>query len=121
MTDLFPLRRCRGQASTVPFWSDPPTTEQWLEGARRLASPIRASLVICSYHLPVRETLCTYCACNTVITRVTAARGYVDLLRREWGNTRRPAPAAFETSAASAASGRRRASRFFSPRICGGS
>src|SRR4030095_524278 len=37
------------------------------------------------FHLPFCETLCTFCACNTVITRDHGREdGYVNLLSREW-------------------------------------
>lgn len=69
---------------TVPFWSEPPTTEQWLESLRRALTD--ESLAWSIYlHLPFCETLCTYCACNTVITRDHGREeGYVELMNREW-------------------------------------
>lgn len=69
---------------TVPFWSDPPTTGQWLESLRRALAD--ESLAWSIYlHLPFCETLCTYCACNTVITRDHGREeGYVELMNREW-------------------------------------
>ncbi len=69
---------------TVPFWSDPPTTRQWLQSLNdALADECLAWSVY--LHLPFCESLCTYCACNTVITRDHGREeGYVDLLQREW-------------------------------------
>jgi oxygen-independent coproporphyrinogen III oxidase len=69
---------------TVPFWSDPPTTDQWLDSLRRALTD--ESLAWSIYlHLPFCETLCTYCACNTVITRDHGREdGYVGLMNREW-------------------------------------
>ena len=69
---------------TVPFWSDPPTTAQWLDSLRRALTD--ESLAWSIYlHLPFCETLCTYCACNTVITRDHGREeGYVELMNREW-------------------------------------
>lgn len=69
---------------TVPFWSDPPTTTQWLDSLRRALTD--ESLAWSIYlHLPFCETLCTYCACNTVITRDHGREdGYVGLMNREW-------------------------------------
>jgi oxygen-independent coproporphyrinogen-3 oxidase len=69
---------------TVPFWSDPPTTGQWLESLQRAL--VDESLAWSIYlHLPFCETLCTYCACNTVITRDHGREeGYVALMNREW-------------------------------------
>ena len=69
---------------TVPFWSDPPATAQWLDSLRRALTD--ESLAWSIYlHLPFCETLCTYCACNTVITRDHGREeGYVELMNREW-------------------------------------
>ncbi|MFN9741389.1 MAG: oxygen-independent coproporphyrinogen III oxidase [Acidobacteriota bacterium] len=69
---------------TVPFWSDPPATAQWLDSLRRALKD--ESLAWSIYlHLPFCETLCTYCACNTVITRDHGREeGYVELMNREW-------------------------------------
>jgi oxygen-independent coproporphyrinogen-3 oxidase len=68
----------------VPFWSDPPATAQWLDSLRRALKD--ESLAWSIYlHLPFCETLCTYCACNTVITRDHGREeGYVELMNREW-------------------------------------
>jgi len=53
---------------TVPYWQDNPTSAQWLESARAsLASS--ASNWSMYVHLPFCETLCTFCGCNTVITK----------------------------------------------------
>ncbi len=52
---------------TVPYWSDSPTTEQWLESLKRaFTSRPPWSLYV---HIPYCETLCTFCGCNTSITR----------------------------------------------------
>lgn len=97
MTDLFskydvPAPRYTSYP-TVPFWSDPPTTAQWLDAlnAGLAEDAMTWSLYL---HLPFCETLCTYCACNTVITRDHGREeGYVDLLAREWAAYRAAAPA----------------------------
>jgi oxygen-independent coproporphyrinogen-3 oxidase len=70
---------------TVPFWSDMPTTEQWLT---ELSSAFEDEHTTWSLylHLPFCETLCTFCACNTVITRNHQREiGYKELILREWG------------------------------------
>src|SRR5947207_11777809 len=70
---------------TVPFWSEVPTTEQWL---KELAKAFDSETATWSlyFHLPFCESLCTFCACNTVITRDhRREEGYVDLLSTEWG------------------------------------
>jgi len=89
MTDLFakydvPAPRYTSYP-TVPFWSDAPTTKQWLD--ELTAAFDEESTTWSLYlHLPFCETLCTFCACNTVITRDhRREEPYVDLLLKEWG------------------------------------
>ena len=89
MTDLFakydvPAPRYTSYP-TVPFWTDSPTTGQWIEELNRAFADESASWSL-YFHLPYCETLCTFCACNTVITRDHGREeGYIDLLSREWG------------------------------------
>ncbi len=88
MTDLFakydvPAPRYTSYP-TVPFWTDSPTTDQWIEHLNNafVAETATWSLY---FHLPFCESLCTFCACNTVITRDHGREeGYVDLLSTEW-------------------------------------
>src|SRR5438128_21320 len=88
MTDLFakydvPAPRYTSYP-TVPFWSEVPTTEQWLN---ELATAFddQATTWSLYFHLPFCESLCTFCACNTVITRDhRREEGYIDLLSKEW-------------------------------------
>jgi oxygen-independent coproporphyrinogen-3 oxidase len=70
---------------TVPFWSDMPTTEEWLNELEKAFNDQSATWSL-YFHLPFCESLCTFCACNTVITRNHGREeGYKDLLRKEWG------------------------------------
>src|SRR5438874_8967722 len=70
---------------TVPFWTDSPTTEQWIDELNKAFADEAATLSL-YFHLPFCESLCTFCACNTVITRDhRREEGYVDLLSTEWG------------------------------------
>jgi oxygen-independent coproporphyrinogen-3 oxidase len=72
---------------TVPYWSENPTEEQWistigmaLDENEKLG--VGAALYI---HIPFCESLCTYCGCNTRITRNHAvANPYVDTVLKEW-------------------------------------
>jgi oxygen-independent coproporphyrinogen-3 oxidase len=69
---------------TVPFWTDSPTTGQWLDHLNRAFADAAATWSL-YFHLPFCESLCTFCACNTVITRDHGREeGYVDLLSTEW-------------------------------------
>jgi oxygen-independent coproporphyrinogen-3 oxidase len=69
---------------TVPFWTDSPTTEQWLTELNHAFADEAATWSL-YLHLPFCESLCTFCACNTVITRDHGREdGYIDLLAKEW-------------------------------------
>jgi oxygen-independent coproporphyrinogen-3 oxidase len=77
---------------TVPSWSAQPTTDSWIASVKRALNAPDASLALYA-HIPFCESLCTYCGCNTVITR-NHERGqpYIDLLFREldWYCARAP-------------------------------
>ena len=69
---------------TVPYWSENPTTSQWLASVQHAFQKpeMRWSLYI---HIPFCETLCTFCGCNTSITKDhTREVPYVELLHKEW-------------------------------------
>jgi oxygen-independent coproporphyrinogen-3 oxidase len=69
---------------TVPFWSDSPNPEQWLDAIRTAVDDDASSWSL-YFHLPFCETLCTFCACNTVITRDHGREEtYINLLHKEW-------------------------------------
>jgi len=69
---------------TVPFWSNSPTAEQWLGELNRACEDEATSWSL-YFHLPFCESLCTFCACNTVITRDHGREeDYLDLLSKEW-------------------------------------
>src|SRR4051812_21204712 len=53
---------------TVPYWTDSPSREDWLKALRAAASQDSASYSI-YLHIPYCESLCTFCGCNTVITK----------------------------------------------------
>ncbi|MBY0314496.1 MAG: oxygen-independent coproporphyrinogen III oxidase [Bdellovibrionales bacterium] len=69
---------------TVPYWSDNPTSEQWVGFLKSnfAKDSTKWSLYL---HIPFCETLCTFCGCNTSITKNhDRERPYVDLLLNEW-------------------------------------
>lgn len=69
---------------TVPYWSQSPTTEQWLGFlSKNFQNPnMHWSLYL---HIPFCETLCTYCGCNTSITKNhSREEPYMELLFKEW-------------------------------------
>jgi oxygen-independent coproporphyrinogen III oxidase len=78
---------------TVPFWTDSPTTDQWLNELEAAFKDETATWSL-YFHLPFCESLCTFCACNTVITRDHGREeGYLNLLAKEWGLYRERVPA----------------------------
>lgn len=69
---------------TVPYWTDNPTTEQWLEDVRKTFARPQMSWSV-YVHVPFCETLCTFCGCNTSITKDHGREEpYVNLLLKEW-------------------------------------
>ena len=68
---------------TVPYWSCSPTKDQWIEALHKaLSEKVSYSLYI---HIPYCEKLCTFCGCNTTITRNHNYEApYVDLVIKEW-------------------------------------
>jgi len=68
---------------TVPSWTNQPTTDSWLASLNRALEPDDASIAV-YVHIPFCESLCTYCGCNTVITRNhDKGREYIALLFKE--------------------------------------
>lgn len=69
---------------TVPYWETPPSSEDWLKHIQLSLSEKDAawSLYI---HIPYCETLCTFCGCNTIITKDHGReQPYVDIVLKEW-------------------------------------
>ena len=52
----------------VPNWQETPAPSAWSDALNAALAPDAASLAV-YVHLPFCETLCTFCGCNTVITR----------------------------------------------------
>jgi oxygen-independent coproporphyrinogen-3 oxidase len=72
---------------TVPHWNTGEfSLTQWEKSVKLCFDETNASNCISLYlHLPFCESLCTYCACNTRITRNHAVeRPYILALLREW-------------------------------------
>ena len=69
---------------TVPYWTDPPTTDEWLDSLRRCLDQESTTWSL-YLHVPFCETLCTFCGCNTMITRNhDREHPYVNTLLREF-------------------------------------
>jgi len=72
---------------TVPYWDTNPTETQWIEALRASISHATASGTGAAIyaHLPFCESLCTYCGCNTRITRNHAVSDpYIDTILKEF-------------------------------------
>lgn len=71
---------------TVPFWDVETWHEKaWLAGVRRMYQEDANRGVGVYVHLPYCESLCTYCGCNTRITKNhTVEDPYIDSLLKEW-------------------------------------
>jgi oxygen-independent coproporphyrinogen-3 oxidase len=76
---------------TVPYWDTNPTAEQWvqdLKSAVIAAEQVGTGAAI-YLHIPFCESLCTYCGCNTRITRNHAvSQPYIDTVLKEFATYR---------------------------------
>ena len=71
---------------TVPYWTDSPTSEQWVQSLNQ-AFAKDSSTWSMYLHIPFCESLCTFCGCNTIITKShKRENGYVELIKEEWSN-----------------------------------
>lgn len=80
---------------TVPYWNtEPPDPEQWLNTVIRSFNESNASAGISLYiHLPFCESLCTYCGCNTRITKNhQVEEPYIAAVIKEWNMYRERLP-----------------------------
>ncbi len=70
---------------TVPYWETPPKTKDWLRSIRESLNTTTQKNSWSMYiHIPFCETLCTYCGCNTVITKNhQREKMYLNLLHKE--------------------------------------
>lgn len=72
---------------TVPLWENNiPSSDDWLKQIKKTFNESNADQGISLYiHLPYCESLCTYCACNTRITKNHhVERPYIESLLKEW-------------------------------------
>lgn len=72
---------------TVPYWETTPSPQDWIAALRNQLllgqkQNVGAALYV---HLPFCESLCTYCGCNTRITRNHEVEApYIDSVLNEW-------------------------------------
>jgi oxygen-independent coproporphyrinogen-3 oxidase len=78
---------------TVPFWERSPTEAEWVTHVARALAAGSAHGAALYVHVPFCHSLCTFCGCNTRITRshafvppyVQAVLAELDLYRRHLG------------------------------------
>lgn len=69
---------------TVPYWETNPTSDQWVEHLRTTLKESSGGWSM-YVHIPFCESLCTFCGCNTIITKDHKKESpYVDMLIKEW-------------------------------------
>ena len=69
---------------TVPYWETTPSSQAWIENLNSSLQKPSASWSL-YMHIPYCETLCTFCGCNTVITKDHKKEsGYIQSLHQEW-------------------------------------
>ena len=72
---------------TVPYWDKQvPHAQQWMDIVKYTFDASNATKGISLYiHLPFCEVLCTYCGCNTRITKNhSVEEGYIQAILAEW-------------------------------------
>ena len=70
---------------TVPFWDDESFSLGEWKNCIRNAYWANAGEISLYLHLPYCESLCTYCGCNTIITKNHSVEdSYLDYILREW-------------------------------------
>lgn len=69
---------------TVPYWDESPTTDEWTASINKCLDQEDSTWSM-YIHVPFCESLCTYCGCNTTITRNHKKESpYVERLLKEW-------------------------------------
>lgn len=83
---------------TVPYWTDSPSTDEWVGSVNRVAA--KGDTTWSMYiHVPFCESLCTFCGCNTIITRNhEKEESYLKVLFQELAHYRKRTPELFNRS-----------------------
>lgn len=69
---------------TVPYWEQPPEKSVWIQHLKEALSGHDSAWSL-YLHVPYCETLCTFCGCNTIITKDHQRETpYVNLILKEW-------------------------------------
>jgi coproporphyrinogen III oxidase/oxygen-independent coproporphyrinogen-3 oxidase len=78
---------------TVPYWKNSPSVPEWM-GFLEKALQKTSTGISLYIHIPFCETLCTFCGCNTSITKNhEAVEGpYLGALEAEWNQYKKLVP-----------------------------
>lgn len=69
---------------TVPYWEDSPTSDEWTDSIKACMNEEDSSWSM-YIHIPFCETLCTFCGCNTTITKDhKREEPYLEKIVKEW-------------------------------------
>lgn len=69
---------------TVPYWENNIDTNSWINSVKQTMAG-KDSAWSMYIHIPYCESLCTFCGCNTVITKDHKKElSYVNLIHQEW-------------------------------------
>lgn len=69
---------------TVPYWDHSPTREEWIGFLKKSFEQPQMTWAL-YVHIPFCETLCTFCGCNTTITRNhDREEPYKEVILKEW-------------------------------------
>jgi len=71
---------------TVPYWeNDNFNVDKWVGSVRKTSADYAGEGISLYIHLPFCESLCTYCGCNTRITKNHAVEiPYINAVLKEW-------------------------------------
>jgi len=71
---------------TVPYWENENfSVDKWVDAVRKTYAVYAGEGVSLYIHLPFCESLCTYCGCNTRITKNHAVEiPYINAVLKEW-------------------------------------
>ena len=71
---------------TVPYWdTESWSSQQWFESIKKSYQESSSEGISLYIHLPFCESLCTYCGCNTRITKNhSVEEPYINAVLKEW-------------------------------------
>lgn len=77
---------------TVPYWNKTPEKTEWMNSINTTLNKEDSSWSM-YLHIPFCETLCTFCGCNTTITKDHKREShYLEHILKEWGTYLKSCP-----------------------------